>query len=196
MRRGGRKRINQSDVLPTQPTRSPVRTKTPRVEYSRARSLRARTLTLLVNRASLLLSRPTRIHSRRTEVRAIYHRRGKSARHRPYQNPDDSVRRLSTVSPLSERRESSRTDFATKRDERTLLFGCLRPPALVLLGINGDNDNRMSPLQKLLFCCVRKYVYRLTEYRVCLSSTYMWNKSRVSYRFIATTRRSCRARRG
>lgn len=79
-------------------------------------------------------------------MRAIYHRRGKSARHRPYQNRDDFVRRLSTISPLLARRsrgERGRTDFATKSDERILsLVSGIRctSATFIWIGIYGDDS--------------------------------------------------------
>lgn len=54
----------------------------------------------------------------RIEVRAIYHRREKSTRHRPYPNSwDDFVRRLSTISPLFARRQEEAAAPISRRNE-------------------------------------------------------------------------------
>ena len=122
VRRGGWMRINQSGVLPMQPSNPHIRENSPRMlphsplGLSRSLSTDA-SPPFLVSRLGYT--------AWRIEVRAIYHWRGKSARHRPYPNSDDFVRRLSTISPLFARRQEEAAAPISRRNETNAPF--LRP---------------------------------------------------------------------
>lgn len=110
-------------------------------------ALSARTLTLLVNRfPSPPHPTPPPRHS--TRIHGLEDRRcvpfitggEKSARHRPYPNSDDFVRRLSTISPLSARRQEEAAAPISQRNETRAPFWFLLVPSppLPLFGSCSD----------------------------------------------------------
>lgn len=110
-------RINQSGVLPTQPSNPHIRENRPQMLPRSPLGLPRSLSTLIPLLLSFSLDSDTQLGGQRC-VPFITDGE-KSARHRPYPNSDDFVRRLSTISPLSARRQEEAVPHRFRNETRS-----------------------------------------------------------------------------